>query len=767
MSEGTAGPDRLGWENEALRRQVAALGAEVGRLKTTLQSAGNAAKLPDENPSPVQRFAADGTLLYANASSAALLDLWGCRIGSRPPDEVRRTIAEAHATGATREVEASVGGIFYSLTIVPIRSANYVNAYGTDITARKQAADALRKSEAQLRSVLNATPFPIALVDVQDNHIEFWSDSALTLFGHTAPTALEWYQIAYPDPDYRREVIERWKPVLERARVSGQTVNTGEYRVTCRDGSVRLCELYATFLPNRLVVTFNDITERKRAEEAMRESEARFRDTFELSAIGNSLTGRDGRLLNVNQALADTLGFSIEELQQLTFGDITHPDDIAETRECVRSVFAGERTSYRFERRYRHQDGHFVFADVSTTLLRDDHGAPLCLITSVVDISARKRAEEELRFNNIVLSTQQEASIDGILVVDVNGKMVSSNGRFAEMWGIPSDIMESRSDERALQSVMEKLADPEAFISEVKRLYATPDEKSRDEIALKDGRTFDRYSAPMLDADRKCFGRVWHFRDITESKRAEAALATANSELERRVAERTAELTVANRELESFASSVSHDLRAPLRGIDGWTQAALEDCGPQLDERGHTYLKRVRSETQRMGELIDGLLELSRVTRAPMKRETVDLTAMVQELEASLRAAQPERAVDFVVAPAMVAMGDAVLLRAVLQNLLGNAWKFTGKRPRARIEVGCTSEPGRTVYHVRDDGAGFDMRYAGKLFAPFQRLHSMEEFPGTGIGLATVQRIIHRHGGKVWAKAEVNQGATFYFTLTA
>ena len=632
---------------------------------------------------------------------------------------------------------------------------------------RKRAEVALRNSEAELRAVLNATPFPIALVDVQGNNIEFWSHSALTLFGHTAPTAPEWYQMAYPDPDYRREVIERWNPLLEEAHSSGQTVNTGEYRVTCRDGSVRLCELYATFLPNRLVVTFNDITERKRAEEAMRESEARFRDTFELSAIGNSLTGRDGRLLNVNQALADMLGFSIEELQQLTFGDITHPDDIAETRECVRSIFAGERTAYRFERRYRHQDGHFVFADVSTTLLRDDHGAPLCLITSVVDISTRKRAEEELRLMNLVLSTQQEASIDGILVVDVNGKMVSSNGRFAEMWGIPSDIMESRSDERALQSVMEKLADPEAFISEVKRLYATPDEKSRDEIALKDGRTFDRYSAPMLDADRKCFGRVWHFRDITESKRAEAALATANSELERRVAERTAELTVANRELESFASSVSHDLRAPLRGIDGWTQAALEDCGPQLDEQGRTYLKRVRSETQRMGELIDGLLELSRVTRAPMKRETVDLTAMAQELEASLRAGQPERAVDFVVAPAMVAMGDAVLLRAALQNLLHNAWKFTGKRPRARIEVGCTSEPGRTVYHVRDDGAGFDMRYVGKLFAPFQRLHNLEEFPGTGIGLATVQRIIHRHGGKVWAKAEVDQGATFYFTLTA
>jgi light-regulated signal transduction histidine kinase (bacteriophytochrome) len=271
----------------------------------------------------------------------------------------------------------------------------------------------------------------------------------------------------------------------------------------------------------------------------------------------------------------------------------------------------------------------------------------------------------------------------------------------------------------------------------------------------------------MLDADGKCFGRVWHFRDITEQKRIETALAAANSELDRRVAERTAELLVSNQELESFAYAVSHDLRAPLRGIDGWSQAVLEDCGPQLDERGRTYLATVRSETHRMAELIDGLLELSRVTRATMKRETVDLTAMAQELEASLRASQPERAVDSVIAPGMVAEGDAVLLRAVLQNLLANAWKFTGKRPRARIEVGCTSEPGRTVYHVRDDGAGFDMRYAGKLFAPFQRLHSFEEFTGTGIGLATVQRIIHRHGGKVWATAEVDQGATFYFTLTA
>ncbi len=271
---------------------------------------------------------------------------------------------------------------------------------------------------------------------------------------------------------------------------------------------------------------------------------------------------------------------------------------------------------------------------------------------------------------------------------------------------------------------------------------------------------------PVL-LDKKIIGVAAFVRNITERKRTEAAMAKTNVELERRVAERTAELQVSNQELESFAYAVSHDLRAPLRGIDGWSQAALEDYGPQLEERGRTYLKTVRGEVQRMAGLIDDLLDLSRVTRAPLKRETVDLTAMVKELEAGLRVGQPERTVDFVVEPGMTVQGDPVLLRAVLQNLLGNAWKFTGKRPRARIEVGCASESGQTVYYVRDDGTGFDMRYASKLFAPFQRLHTQTEFPGTGIGLATVQRIIHRHGGKVWTAAGVEQGATFYFTLMA
>jgi len=231
--------------------------------------------------------------------------------------------------------------------------------------------------------------------------------------------------------------------------------------------------------------------------------------------------------------------------------------------------------------------------EVSAYPVTDASGAIHLVTEHVRDITERKRAEDELRFNNVVLATQQQTTLDGILVVDPNGKIISSNRRFAEMLDVPSDIMESGSDERALQWAMDKLADPEEFVSKVKHLYATPDERSQDEVALKDGRTFDRYSAPMLDTGGTYLGRVWYFRDITERKQAEAALAVAHSELERRVAERTAELTVSNRELESFASSVSHDLRAPLRGIGrvepgsaGRLRLPTRRARPHLPEKG-------------------------------------------------------------------------------------------------------------------------------------------------------------------------------------
>ncbi len=252
----------------------------------------------------------------------------------------------------------------------------------------------------------------------------------------------------------------------------------------------------------------------------------------------------------------------------------------------------------------------------------------------------------------------------------------------------------------------------------------------------------------------------------SEAVRAREEIHRLNADLERKVIERTAELAAANQELEAFSYSVSHDLRAPLRSIDGFSQAVLEDCADQLGDQGRGHLNRVRAATQHMGHLIDDLLKLARVTRAEMKREAVDLSALAGGVLADLQTSAPERKMDWQVEPNLVASGDAPLLRVVLDNLLGNAWKFTGKQTHARIEFGALEQAtGGQAYFVRDNGVGFDMTYAGKLFGAFQRLHSVSEFPGTGIGLATVQRIVRRHGGRVWAEGAAGKGATFYFSL--
>ncbi|MDO9533185.1 MAG: ATP-binding protein [Deltaproteobacteria bacterium] len=248
-------------------------------------------------------------------------------------------------------------------------------------------------------------------------------------------------------------------------------------------------------------------------------------------------------------------------------------------------------------------------------------------------------------------------------------------------------------------------------------------------------------------------------------QQAEAEIRALNLELEGRVRERTAQLVAANRELEAFSYSVSHDLRAPLRGIDGWTLAFMEDYAHRLDDQGRTYLERVRTETQHMGQLIDDLLSLSRVGRTEIQRQPVDLTALARAITGRLRETGPKRLVEFVIQEGLTAVGDPQLLYVALSNLLDNAWKFTGKRPGGLIEFGRMQLEGHPVFFVRDNGAGFDEAYADKLFGAFQRLHKASEFPGTGIGLATVQRIVHRHGGRVWAEAAADRGATFYFTL--
>jgi signal transduction histidine kinase len=280
------------------------------------------------------------------------------------------------------------------------------------------------------------------------------------------------------------------------------------------------------------------------------------------------------------------------------------------------------------------------------------------------------------------------------------------------------------------------------------------------------------FNISVFSTEKEHFATV--FENITGRKQAEKAIRKLNEELEDRVRIRTAQLEAANKELESFSYSVSHDLRAPLRGIDGWSQALAEDCGDQLDEQGKIYLDRIREEARRMSNLIEDMLKLSRLTRSEIKISSVNLSELARTIADSLQEADTNRKVEVMIFPDLIADADEGMMSIVLTNLLGNAWKFTGKIPNPIIQFGRlesedsrirTEDAGRQVFFVKDNGAGFDMKYAGKLFGTFQRMHKSREFPGTGIGLATVQRIIHRHGGRIWAEAWVNQGATFYFTL--
>ncbi len=272
--------------------------------------------------------------------------------------------------------------------------------------------------------------------------------------------------------------------------------------------------------------------------------------------------------------------------------------------------------------------------------------------------------------------------------------------------------------------------------------------------AINDGEIYRFFTKPCNELDLATTIRhALEQKDLVEENRRHAA-----------------ELAAANKELESFNYTVSHDLRSPLQCIDGFAHALEEDYADRLDEQGRQYLAHLRAAARRMSQLINDLLQFSRSQRTELRWERVDLTAMAKEIVAGLAFAHPERQVRVVIAEGLVAWGDAAFLRVVLENLIGNAWKFTSRHVTATIEVGTVrdsqlAEDGQAVYFVRDDGAGFDQAYVGKLFAPFQRLHSLNEFEGSGIGLATVQRIIARHGGNVWAEGEVERGATFYFSL--
>ena len=500
------------------------------------------------------------------------------------------------------------------------------------------------------------------------------------------------------------------------------------------------------------------VTERKRAEE----THARLAAIVESSHDAIISKRLDGIVTSWNKGAERIFGYAAEEITGKPVAALIPTDRQNEGPAIIERLKRGERIEH-YETVRRRKDGKDIDVSLTISPIKDFKGRIIGVSKIARDITERKRAEAALRESETRFRVMADTAPVLIWMSGLDGLWTFFNKPWLEFTGRALDQelgngwaedVHHEDRQRCLEIYRSAFEARKEFKMEY-RLRRTDGEY----------RWILNIGGPRYEGDGTFAGYIGSCIDITEDRRVADEIRRLNVELEQRVFERTAQVEAANKELESFSYSVSHDLRAPLRSMDGFSLALLEDCADKLDAKGKDYLRRVRDATQRMARLIDDLLNLARVTREGMRQERVDLSALARSISADLKKTQPNRKVTFAIADGVVVNGDTHLLRVALENLLGNAWKFTSKRPRTKIEFGVARQNGTSAYFVRDDGAGFDMTYAGKLFGAFQRLHSNQEFEGTGIGLATVKRVIRRHGGHVWAESAMGKGATFYFTL--
>ncbi|MCL4294638.1 MAG: PAS domain S-box protein [Anaerolineae bacterium] len=619
-------------------------------------------------------------------------------------------------------------------------------------------------AEEQFRLVVEASPNAIILVDPA-GRIHLVNRQAETLFGYTREELLGQSVELLVPPQIRGQHHHERNIFFSapQARPMGAGRDLFGWR---KDGSPAPLEIGLAPITTSegafVLVTAIDITERKQAEEALQESEERYRSLFQNNhSVMLLMDPGNGDIIDANPAACAFYGYPREEITGLKISDINRL-----SREQVFAEMEQAKRERRNQFFFRHRLANGEEREVEVFSGPIEFYGKTVLYSIVHDITERRQAEEEVRQLNADLEQrvlERTAELNdlynhapcGYHSLDGDGLFVHINDTELNWLGYMREEIIGRRKFSDLLTPASIQTFAENFPLFKERGWVRDLEF---DMVRKDGSILPVLlsASAIFDQEGRYLASRSTIIDHTERKRAEAALRESQAKLE-----------AANKELEAFAYSVSHDLRAPLRGIDGFSQALLEDYADQLDEEGRRYLQRVRAASQRMAELIDDLLTLSRLTRSEMRREPVNLSLLAQAIAAELRKSEPDRRVEFDIAPGLVVTADAPLMRVALENLLGNAWKYTAKHPSARIEVGRLApvNNGKATYFVRDDGAGFDMAYAGKLFGAFQRLHTPAEFEGTGIGLATVQRIIHRHGGQVWAEGAVDQGATFYFTL--
>jgi PAS domain S-box-containing protein len=501
----------------------------------------------------------------------------------------------------------------------------------------------------------------------------------------------------------------------------------------------------------------------REATALIQQGKQQLEDTFEQGATGMTHSHLNGEWIRINQTYCDMIGYTKAEMLKMHFRDFTHPDDLELDLAHFHRALNDEVPHYAFEKRYIHKLGHFVWAYLTISLVRKPSGEADYVIAVVQDITALKHAEQALRTSGQLLRQAHELAGLASWQADVATRRFTTLSGSHEILGLPQADF---SDEELLA-----LTHPDDRPAVMRQWALAVQGKGMYDIEYRlmfggEWRWFTVRAEFERDAHGRAVRALGVTRDVTERKRSEVEIQRLNTSLEHRIQERTQALKAAYDELESYSYAVAHDLRSPLRIINGFAQALQEDH-PALDADSVAHLQRIMAASKKMGELIDGLLTLSQFARGELQRKPVNLSAIATRLLEEFAGTEPQRQVGWQVEPGLHAMADPALVEALMQNLLHNAWKYTARTPDAHIRVYVQESGGLTRFCVSDNGAGFDMARAAKLFQPFQRLHMPHEFGGLGIGLATSLRIVQRHSGDLQASAAPGQGATFCFSLAA
>ncbi len=751
---------------EALSAEVAIRAGEL-RYRSLFQQAPDGIFCLDET----------GRCIEVNPAGAAMLGYTVEEILAKPPTDLIDAVDFAETAPRFDSLVTSGAPSFMwrllrkdgSPIVAEVRAQRMpdggVRTFVRDITDRVEAERSVRAAHDEIEQVFAVSPDGICVID-----LDFTVTRANPALGHLA--GLEQAAVIGMKCFDVLTCACCGTPECSLTKVRDEPAGFArkvDYRRL--DGTSITCSLNVQPLVAEgdligIVEVIRDISEVVQAGEALRESEDKFRYLFDYSPTGSSLIRPSGEI-EVNDALLRTLGYAREELEDGgTWPVWTHPDDLAARSEMLRSVLAGEVDIGRCEQRYIRKDGETIWADVSASLRRAADGQPDYLLTSMFDITSRKAALAVLQESESHLRVSQSVARVGHYLLDITHDRWTGSPVMCELFGLDDERPRSTAEWAALVHPEDREMVASHLRDDVLRDHRDFDLDYRI-VRENDGATRWVHGQGTLEFgdSGEPEGMIGVIQDITGRKEAEIELRQIQEDLSRLVIERTAALEEANRELEAFTYSVSHDLRAPLRHVSGFVSLLVEREGDKLDKQGRHYLDTISGAVHRMGHLIDDLLELSRTGRTEMEFVDVDMDSLVAETRAMLTSNSETARVAWDIGKLPHVRGDKTLLELVWANLLGNAVKYSRGREIAHIRVGYREEQGQDVFFVSDDGVGFDMAYAGKLFGVFQRLHSDKDFEGTGIGLANVSRAVVRHGGLVWADAVPDGGATFFFSI--